>query len=133
MHSKNFYIILLYFIIFLSGFAGLGYEMVWTRMLSIEIVAVLAVIAAFFCGLALGVLMLDRLVSSSPMPGKWYALLELIIGVWSLALVIIIPWGNKYVYRSPSTADSELYKYDLYSYGPDGKESDDDIGGRPGQ
>jgi spermidine synthase len=101
MYSKKFYIILLYLIIFLSGFAGLGYEMVWTRMLSIgfghEIVAVLAVIAAFFCGLALGAWILDRIVSYSSMPGKWYAVLELIIGAWSLALVVVIPWANKSV------------------------------------
>ncbi|WP_295883101.1 hypothetical protein [uncultured Thiohalocapsa sp.] len=45
-------------VLFLSGSAGLGYEMVWTRMLAVgpghEIVAVLAVIAAFFAALALG-------------------------------------------------------------------------------
>lgn len=52
------YTILLYVILFLSGFAGLGYEMVWSRMLSTvlgqEVLSVLAVMAAFFCGLALG-------------------------------------------------------------------------------
>ena len=45
-------------IMFLSGFAGLGYEMVWTRTPSVglghEIVSVLAVISAFFRGLAVG-------------------------------------------------------------------------------
>ena len=48
----------LYLFIFLSGIAGLGYEIVWTRMFSLalghEIVAVLAVVAAFFSGLGLG-------------------------------------------------------------------------------
>ena len=54
-------------------------------------------------------------------------------GPYLKAEALIDPWGNKYIYRSPSTSDPERYKYDLYSYGPDGKESDDDIGGRPGQ
>ena len=45
---------------------------------------------------------------------------------------LLDPWGNEYIYRSPSTHDPERYKYDLYSYGPDGKESDDDIAGQSG-
>ncbi|MCR4337272.1 MAG: type II secretion system major pseudopilin GspG [Candidatus Omnitrophica bacterium] len=36
------------------------------------------------------------------------------------------PWGKEYVYLSPGNKNSE--QYDLLSYGPDGKESDDDIG-----
>lgn len=36
------------------------------------------------------------------------------------------PWGNLYQYRHPSTREGR--DYDLYSLGPDGVESDDDIG-----
>jgi hypothetical protein len=58
-----------YLILFLSGFAGLGYEMVRTRMLAVglghEIIAVLAVVSAFFCGMALGAWRLDGVVSRS--------------------------------------------------------------------
>ena len=36
------------------------------------------------------------------------------------------PWGNPYQYKYP--ASHEEYDYDLYSLGPDGIESDDDIG-----
>lgn len=43
---------------FLIGFRGLGYEMVWTRTPAVgldhEIVSVLAVVAAFFYGMAMG-------------------------------------------------------------------------------
>ena len=46
-----------YALMFLSGFATLGYEMVWIRALSAglghEIVSVLAVMAAFFVGTAI--------------------------------------------------------------------------------
>jgi general secretion pathway protein G len=39
--------------------------------------------------------------------------------------VLLDPWGNEYVYRKPGKGGS---KFDLYSLGPDGIESDDDIG-----
>ncbi|MBI2094652.1 MAG: type II secretion system major pseudopilin GspG [Candidatus Omnitrophica bacterium] len=35
------------------------------------------------------------------------------------------PWGREYQYRNPGTHRS--YDYDLYSFGPDGQESDDDV------
>jgi len=35
------------------------------------------------------------------------------------------PWGNEYVYRYPGTHN--VNSYDLYSWGPDGKEGSDDI------
>lgn len=36
------------------------------------------------------------------------------------------PWGRPYQYRYPGTHNKN--SYDLFSYGPDGTESDDDIG-----
>jgi spermidine synthase len=89
----------LYLFIFLSGIAGLGYEIVWTRLFSLalghEIVAVLAVVAAFFSGLGLGAYSLDGRIRRSRYPGRWYALLELIVGLWSLALIWLIPTANE--------------------------------------
>ena len=35
------------------------------------------------------------------------------------------PWGNAYVYRYPGT--NNVNGYDLVSYGPDGREGNDDI------
>lgn len=88
----------LYLFLFLSGAAGLGYQMVWARMLSVglghEIVAVLAVVAAFFAGVALGAWGFDARISRSRRPGRWYAALEATIGVWSLALIALIPAAN---------------------------------------
>lgn len=78
-----------------SGFAGLGYEMVWTRMLAVslghEIVAALGVISALFAGLALGSLAPGRRVAASPRPALWYAGLEAVIGTWALALMALFP------------------------------------------
>jgi general secretion pathway protein G len=34
------------------------------------------------------------------------------------------PWGKPYVYRFPGTQGTD---YDLYSFGPDGREGNDDI------
>lgn len=83
----------------LSGVAGLGYEIVWTRMLSAglghEIHAVLAVVTAFFCGSALGAIALDGRVRASSRPGAWYAGLEFVIAAWSLALPSLVPALNR--------------------------------------
>src|SRR5262249_25021179 len=85
----------------LSGFAGLGYEIVWTRMLAVslghEIVAVLGVISALFAGLALGSLMPGRRIAASARPALWYAGLELAIGVWALFLIPLSPLAGDLV------------------------------------
>jgi len=87
--------LLLHLLLFGSGLAGLGYEMVWTRLLTVslghEIVSVLAVVSAFFAGFALGSWLLDGPIRRSARPSLWYAGLEASIGVWSLALLALIP------------------------------------------
>lgn len=78
----------------LSGFAALAYQVVWTQQgtvwLGHEAGAVLAVIGAFFGGLALGSFVLGRQVEASARPARWYAACELVIGAWSLALVLLM-------------------------------------------
>jgi len=66
---------------------GLGHEMP----------AVLAVTAAFFAGIALGAWALDRRVSVTAHPGRWYAVLEMVIGVWGLATIALVPRLNESV------------------------------------
>ena len=79
----------------LSGFAGLGYEIVWTRMLALqlghEVAATLSVITAFFAGVLLGSLTLGTRAARSARPGLWYAGLELAIGAWAVALTALLP------------------------------------------
>lgn len=86
---------LLLLLFFLSGAAGLGYEILWTRMFAVglghEIVSMLAVISAFFSGIALGAWIFDRPVSRSATPGHWYAGFELAIALWALCLALLIP------------------------------------------
>ena len=61
----------------LSGFAGLALQIVWTQQASVwlghESSAVLAVIAAFFGGLAFGSWTLGRRIEASRRPARWYA------------------------------------------------------------
>ncbi len=75
-----------------SGFAGLGYQIVWTQQASLwlghEAAAVMAVITAFFGGLALGALTLGRRIDRSPRPARWYAACEVLIAAWSLVLAL---------------------------------------------
>lgn len=55
--------------------------------------------------------------SSDPKPRKWKQLMK---------TVPLDPWGAEYVYRNPGKLNPG--GFDLYSLGPDGKESDDDLG-----
>ena len=82
----------------LSGVSALGCQLIWTRMFALglghELPAMLAVVAAFFAGFALGAWALDRAVSRAARPGRWYGTLELIIGLWTAASALLIPRGN---------------------------------------
>ncbi len=77
-----------------SGFAGLSYQIVWTQQstswLGHEAAAVLAVVAAFFGGLALGALMLGSRIERSSRPARWYSGCEIAIGAWCLTLVLLL-------------------------------------------
>lgn len=105
-----------------SGFAGLGYQVVWTRMLSTglghEIFAILAVVAAFFAGLALGAALLDRRIALSRRPGLWYALLEALIGVWTLGLIWMIPVANGFFADLIGPNPSESRRWAVAFLGP---------------
>ena len=55
--------------------------------------------------------------TSEPRPRRWKQLMK---------TMPLDPWGAEYVYRNPGRKNSS--GFDLFSLGPDGKESDDDIG-----
>jgi len=77
-----------------SGFAGLGYQIVWTQQCALwlghESAAVLAVIAAFFGGLAVGALVLGPRIDRSSHPGRWYGLCEATMAIWSVSLALLL-------------------------------------------
>ncbi|MEE2733283.1 MAG: spermidine synthase [Pseudomonadota bacterium] len=111
---------LFYLVVMLSGLAGLGYQMVWTRLLAVslghEIVAVMAVVAAFFVGLALGGLVLNNVISRSRRPQYWYLGLELAIALWSLLLTQLIPVYNQILPTLIGTTPSGLVHWS-YAFG----------------
>ena len=79
-----------------SGFAGLGYEMVWTRLLSVtlgtDMLAVLGSIAGLFAGLAAGAFLLDGPLRRTRSPRRADALREGVIGAALLpALTRLVP------------------------------------------
>lgn len=84
-----------------SGFAGLGYEIVWTRQLALglgtEMMAVLGAVTGFFGGLALGAVALDHPIRSARSPWIAYAVLEAVIGVWGLACVFLLPAAARWM------------------------------------
>jgi spermidine synthase len=82
-----------------SGFAGLGYEIVWTRQLNLslgtEMMAVLGAVAGFFAGLALGAFLLDRPIRNARSPRTAYAALEIVIGGWGLICIWLLPAAGR--------------------------------------
>ncbi|RJP37242.1 MAG: hypothetical protein C4547_05715, partial [Phycisphaerales bacterium] len=90
--------LILYLLFTLSGVAGLGYEIIWTRQFAVglghEFPAVVAVVAAFFGGFAVGAIALDGAVARSAHPARWYAGLEAVVGLWALATILLIPAAN---------------------------------------
>jgi len=78
-----------------SGFAGLGYQIVWTQQCGLwlghEAAAVLAVVSAFFGGLAVGGFAFGARAAATPRPARWYAGCELTIALWGLALIPLMP------------------------------------------
>lgn len=78
----------------LSGFAALGYQIVWTQQcvlwLGHESAAVLAVVAAFFGGLAVGAWALGARIERSIRPARWYAVCEIGIAIWAVALALLL-------------------------------------------
>jgi spermidine synthase len=88
-------------IIAASGFAGLGYEMVWTRLLSAalgsEMMAVLGAVAGFFAGLSLGAFFLDGPIRRARSPQIAYASLEMVIGFWGFVSVWLLPAAGRII------------------------------------
>jgi spermidine synthase len=73
---------------FLSGAAALGYELLWTRLLGFalgsETVGMLATLAGFFGGMALGAALLHRRAEVSPDPVRLFIVLELVAAGFAL-------------------------------------------------
>ena len=77
-----------------SGCAALGYQIVWTQQAALwlghEAAAALAVVSAFFGGLALGAGGLGAVIDRSVRPSWWYAGCEWAIAAWGVVLAVAL-------------------------------------------
>src|SRR5437016_4044963 len=107
----------LYALFFVSGAAGLGYQMVWSKMFTMglghEMPAVLAVVCAFMGGMAIGAWALDGVVARSRRPGCWYGWLEILIGLWGLLSTALIPVANQSASRLIGLEPSGLHQWSV--------------------
>lgn len=85
--------IAVYLMFFLSGAAGLVYEVVWLRMLILVFgstqFAVGTILTAFMGGLALGSFLFGRRIDRHGNPLRLYGLLELGIGLYALLIPLL--------------------------------------------
>ncbi|HMJ15867.1 MAG TPA: hypothetical protein VK524_30835, partial [Polyangiaceae bacterium] len=100
-----------------SGFAGLGYQIIWTQQTSLwlghEAAAVLAVVAAFFGGLAVGGLILGSRIEHSARPMRWYAGCELVIALWSVVLLFVWSPFSAWMHRATGVEPSPVWHWSL--------------------
>jgi spermidine synthase len=98
-----------------SGFAGLGYQIVWTQQCALwlghESAAVLAVVTAFFGGLGLGALAIGPRIERSRHPVRWYAAAEVVIALWSLLLALLMPPFSGWLLDLTGTQPSPVWQW----------------------
>ena len=83
-----------------SGCAALIYEIVWLQLLQLVIgltnVSLGLLLGIFMGGMCLGSLLLPRLISQRRHPLKVYALLEIGIAVFGVAILFVVPWLSSF-------------------------------------
>lgn len=96
MKKNNSKLILIIF--FLSGIAGLSYQVVWVKMFANifghTIYAVSTVTAVFMAGLALGSYYFGKLADKYKNPLRIYAFLETGIAIYALIIFLLFPVLN---------------------------------------
>ena len=88
-------LVILCVLMFASGGAGLIYQVLWVKQLSlvvgVQVYAVTTAISAFFTGLALGGLWFGRFADRLARPVRLYAALELIVALLAVAATYALP------------------------------------------
>lgn len=104
-----------------SGFAGLGYQIVWTQQCALwlghETAAVLAVVAAFFGGLTLGALLLGRRVEQSARPVRWYAGCEFVIALYGSLLGLLLPPFSVWMLQLTGAVPAPAWQWSVAFFG----------------
>ena len=98
-----------------SGFAGLGYQIIWTQQAALwlghEAAAVPAVVTAFFGGLALGAWVLGSRIEKSARPNRACAVCEVVIALWSGVLALALSPVSGWVLDATFALPSPLWQW----------------------
>jgi predicted membrane-bound spermidine synthase len=82
-----------------SGFSALAYEILWTRylvlVLQTSIYAFSVMLGTFLVGIALGSWLSSRRPGLRRAPLVSFALLEILIGLWTVGGLLLLPAGNR--------------------------------------
>ncbi|MDB4766568.1 spermidine synthase [bacterium] len=93
MKSQKRMMVLVYCVFFLSGMAGLIYEISWSRQIGLlfghTVQAASTVLASYFAGMGLGYL-LGGVIAKRVRPLVGYAVAEFVIGAWAIAVPLLI-------------------------------------------
>lgn len=100
MHRSRWFFPSIWTAFFISGIAGLVYEVVWARYLDLVLggtaYAHIMVLAAYMGGLALGAWCFGRLADRISEPLVVYTYLEIAIGVYGLAFPVLFSLGSSF-------------------------------------
>src|SRR5262249_30862283 len=95
----------------------LTYQIVWTQQCALwlghEAAAVLAVVAAFFGGVALGAGALGARAARSARPARWYAACELAVALWSLLLIFAMAPFSAWALRLTGVQPSPAWQWSV--------------------
>jgi len=98
-------LLLLTVLFFLSGAAGLIYEIAWERLLElyfgVTMTAITLIVASYMCGIGLGSLLGGRIAQNLKRPILTYGLIEAGIGVFGFFSSAIINWIGQHTAGAP--------------------------------
>jgi spermidine synthase len=104
-------------LLFASGFAALSFQILWVQQAGLwlgqESAAVLAVVASFFGGLALGSMLAARLLGRTPHARRFYAACEALMGLWGMALILLLQPVAALLARWTGTESSPLLQWSV--------------------
>jgi len=99
--------------IIFSGMAALGYELLWTKLLSLvlggEVLGILGVLAGFFGGMVIGAVCLSRHATKSQNPLKVFLILELVTAIYGILSPHLIYWLSNWLpaVLGPTAGDNQ--------------------------
>ncbi|QDU60556.1 Spermidine synthase [Planctomycetes bacterium Pan216] len=92
--SSPLRVMLLCLLFFLSGAAGLIYEISWARQIGLlfghTARAAAVVLFGYFCGLTFGYLLAGQLAPRLKRPLRWYGWVELLVAGWALLVPLLL-------------------------------------------